>query len=175
MKNQLESEEEINIPQEGGIVSAGIFGDVDVDAMTDKLRRTEDFKRRTQYHEVIPCMACSNCIELRKFAPDGRACTIGWYCYMGELAVSQFGTCKDAHMRANGRRRVVYDTTNAPLGFEQGMVPILPKRYFTNKQREQAAIASAREMYRGGSSSYVRPDGNKEAVGSGVIPRSLRN
>jgi hypothetical protein len=47
------------------------------------------------------------------------------------------------------------------------------KRYFTKKERQRAIERSVRDGYRGGSSSYQRADGNKEAVGSGQIPKGL--
>lgn len=173
MAEKKEIEEDVSLPREGKLMSAGIFGDVDSDAVADKSRRVEDFKARYNYHEVIPCTACSHCLEMRRFSHEGKAYSVGCYCFLAEMPVEEFGTCINGHKRPDGRRRVIYDTTNAPAGFENGLVPILPKRYYTKKARERAALKLAREGYRGGSSSYVRPDGDREAIGSGVIPRGL--
>ena len=91
---------------------------------------------------------------------------------MGELPISEHGTCKSAYPRRNGRKRIIYDTTNAPPGFEQGLSPVTMRRFYSKKEKFKAEREESRG-YRGGSSSYQRADGNKEAVGSGQIPKGL--
>lgn len=171
----IETEEEAGLPKTDGIVSAGIFGDTDSKAMYDRERRTLDFKQRYNYHEVVPCCACCNCIEIRKFLQSGEAVSSGFYCSMGELSTCENGTCDLARARRNGRRRVVYFRDNAPPGFEQGMAPVQLKRFYTKRDKKEAVRKEVRDGYRGGSSSYQRADGNREAVGSGKIPKGLGN
>lgn len=173
--NLIETEEDISLPTEHGLISAGIFGDTDMPAMMDREHRTEDFKRRFNYHEVVPCCNCCNGVEFRRFLPTGEAVTVGFYCHMGEMATEAFGTCTCGSPRKNGRRRVVYYREYAPSGFEDGYAPVQLKRYYTKRERQRAALRSARDGYRGGTSSYQRADGNTEAVGSGQIPRRLGN
>ena len=171
----IETEEDISLPNEEGLVPAGIYGDSDVPSMLDRERRTADFKKRYDYHEIVPCCICCNCIEFRRFLPTGEAVTVGFYCHIGEMQTTEFHTCTCARPRKNGRRRVVYYRENAPSGFEAGLAPVQMKRYFTKKERQRAIERSVRDGYRGGSSSYQRADGNNEAVGSGQIPKGLGN
>ena len=93
---------------------------------------------------------------------------------MGELPISEHGTCSSAYPRKHGRKRIVYDTTNAPAGFENGLCPVTMRRFYSKRDKFKAAREESRG-YRGGTSSYQRADGDKEAVGSGQIPRRLGN
>ena len=169
------TEEEAMLPNEGSLVVAGIFGDTDIAAKADQVARSEAFKKRTKFQEFVPCFACSNCLEFRKFIPTGEVVTIGFHCLLGEFVTSCYGTCTYGHLRKDGRRRVVYDKTNAPPGFEEGLVPVTMKRFYTKKDKFRAAAHEERAGYRGGSSSYQRKDGDLEAVGTGKIPKGLGN
>ena len=171
----IETEEDISLPNEEGLVAAGIYGDTDLPSMMDKERRIADFKKRYNYHEVCPCSICCNSIEFRRFLPSGEAVTVGFYCHIGEMPVEEFATCSCARPRRNGRRRVIYSRANAPSGFEDGLAPVQMKRYFTKRERQKAAERSMRDGYRGGTSSYQRADGDKGAIGSGQIPKGLGN
>ena len=171
----IETEEDISLPKENGLVSAGIFGDTDMPAMLDRERRTNDFKQRYNYHESVPCCICCNGIEFRRFLPTGEAVTAGFYCHMAEMATEEYGTCTCGRARKNGRRRVVYYREHAPSGFEEGYAPVQMKRYYTKRERQQAAERAIRDGYRGGSSGYQRTDGDGAAVGTGKIPKGLGN
>ena len=48
------------------------------------------------------------------------------------------------------------------------------RRFYSKRDKFKAAREESRG-YRGGTSSYQRADGDKEAVGSGQIPRRLGN
>lgn len=171
----IESEEE-NIPDGDGFVSSGIFGDTDTVAMADRKKREDFYKSRYHYREQIPCEYCSHCLELRKFSREGLAMTTGFYCFHAEMAVCRNGTCDNAHERPNGRKRIIYDKANAPAGFEKGLAPVLPKRYYTKRERErETKFALRMDGYRGGSSGYQRIDGDGEAAMSGRLPKGLGN
>lgn len=168
----IETEEESSLPNEDCLLVAGIFGDTDERAMSDRERRTISFREKYDYREVTTCPYCCNCIEFRKFAPSGEAVTIGRACIMGELPISEHGTCKSAYPRRNGRKRIIYDTTNAPIGFENGMAPVTMRRFYNKKEQFRAEREESRG-YRGGTSSYKRADGDKEAIRSGRMPKGL--
>ena len=173
METKIETEEQNGLPTTNGLVSTGIFGESDAESMTDRERRLVDYRIRNDYHEVVPCEDCTQCIEFRKFLRDGTAINVGYYCYTCEGAVARYGTCVMGRPRKDGRRRVVYDGENAPVGFEKGLSPVQMKRYYS--KRERTLMAAKAAQYRGGSTSYVRADGNKGAIGSGQIPRHLGN
>lgn len=170
----IDTEEEAALKNENRLVIAGIYGDTDEKAMADRAKRTETFIRQYDYREIVPCYDCCNCIEYRRFTSSGEAYTVGRYCLLGEFQISGNGTCRSAYPRKHGRRRVIYDATNAPQGFEQGMVAVNMRRFYSKRERFKAAREESRG-YRGGSSSYQRADGNREAVGSGKIPKGLGN
>jgi len=168
----IETEEDSSLPNENGLFVAGIFGDTDARAIADRERRAITFREKYDYREITTCPHCCHCLEFRKFSPSGEAITVGRFCFVGELPISEHGTCKSAYPRRHGRKRIVYDTTNAPAGFEQGMAPVTMRRFYNKREQFKAAREESRG-YRGGSSSYQRADGNKEAVGSGQIPKGL--
>ena len=170
----IETEEENSLPNEDCLKIAGIFGDTDERAMTDREKRTLSFRENYEYREITTCPYCCNCIEFRKFTPNGEAVTIGRYCLMGELPISEHGTCKSACPRRNGRKRIVYDATNAPVGFEQGLTPVVMRRCYNKREQFKAAREDSRG-YRGGSSSCKRVDGDNGAIGSKQIPKGLGN
>ena len=175
MANQFCIEtEEGSLPDENRLLAAGIFGDTDARAMSDREKRAINFRDKYDYREITTCPYCCNCIEYRKFSPSGEAITVGRYCLMGELPISEHGTCRSAYPRKNGRKRIVYDTTNAPVGFEQGMAPVVMRRFYSKREEFKAAREESRG-YRGGTSSYHRADGEKGAIGSGQIPKGLGN
>lgn len=171
----IETEENISIPCTGKLVSSSIHGETDVEGMANRINRTESFRERYHWQKVATCYGCSNCVEFRKFRSDGLAVSTGFYCSLAEMETEEFATCDYGHLRKDGRRRVVYDSENAPAGFEEGLSPVHVKRYFSKKERVKASINASKSSYRGGSSSYQRADGNKEAVGSGKIPKGLGN
>ena len=171
----IETEENISLPCTGKLVSSSIHGETDVEGMANRIKRTEAFRERYHWQRTAPCYGCSNCVEFRKFRADGQAVSTGFYCSLAEMETEEFATCDYAHLRKDGRRRVVYDRENAPAGFEEGLAPVQVKRYFSKKERVKASINAAKSSYRGGSSSYQRADGNREAVGSVKIPKGLGN
>jgi hypothetical protein len=173
MNTKIETEEQTALDTTNGLVSTGIFGESDTESMEDRERRINDYRIRYDYHEYVPCRCCTQSIEFRKFLRDGTAVNVGFYCYTCEGAVAENGTCVMARARKDGRRRVVYDSENAPVGFEKGLAPVLMKRYYS--KRERTLMAAKAAQYRGGSSGYIRPDGIREAKGSGLIPKGLGN
>lgn len=174
-KNEIEVEEESAITEQNNLLSAGIFGEVDERAVSDRIRREMVFKARCNYQEFTPCCQCCYCIESRKFTADKQAVSTGFYCFHGEMVVTKYGTCTEAHVRANGRRRVVYDLENAPAGFEKGLADVKMQRLYTWKEKRKIMEKALKETYRGGGVGYVRADGNAGAKGNGQIPRRLGN
>ena len=173
-ENKLVEVEESSLPCEEQLLVAGIFGDTDAKAMADRERRSITFREKYGYREVTTCPYCCNCIEFRKFAQSGEAFTAGRYCLLGELPISEHGTCSSAYPRRNDRKRIIYDTTYAPIGFEQGLAPVSVQRFYSKREKFKAAREESRG-YRGGTSYYQRKDGDNEAVGSNQIPRGLVN
>ena len=172
-QSNIETEEDINLPQLGCLRTSSIHGETDAIGIADRIKRTEAFKKRYHWQRMIPCQGCCNCIEYRKFRTDGQAVTVGFYCFLAEMPTEEYATCDYSHARKNGRRRIVYDGENAPAGFEEGLAPVQVKRIFSKREKVKAAVNAAKANYRGGSSSYQRADGNDEAVGSGQIPKVL--
>lgn len=172
-EDTLEVEEALPEQSERGFTPAGIYGDMDAKAVTDRIRRIESFKQKKNYHETVTCDGCCNSLEIRKFNKAGEIEVVGFYCFMAECVVSQYGTCDSGHLRNNRRKRVIYDLENAPIGFEQGQTNVPMRRFYTKKEESQAREREAQEGYRGGSKFYVRADGGD--VGSGKIPKSLGN
>lgn len=168
----------MNIPErtEGrGLLVAGADGTVTAEAMADRARRTEGFIRRVDYRECISCDRCGNCLEIRGFTPKGEEKVLALYCPSGEMEVSPYHTCNQARRtKKAGRKKVIYELTNAPKGFELGMGrtdlrPSVPGE--TIKLEPTIPV----DGYRGGSKFYRRMDGDEEAEGSGKIPRGLTN
>jgi len=171
-KNNIVVEEE-GLPEVPSLMAAGIFGETDAKSMADHDIRVIRYREQYGFHEVVTCPYCCNCIVFRKFTTSGEAYTAGMYCFNGEITVSEHGTCSNARARRHGRKRVLYDITNAPPGFEQGLAPVTMHQIF-NKREKFKAIREESRGYRGGSSGYQRTDDEGEK-GTGQIPRRLGN
>lgn len=166
------------IPEDKGVGAlhfAGIYGATDAKAMADRETRMEKSRARTNYRECISCDRCTFCIELRGFKNDGSEKLIGFICTRLEQETTAYHTCNDALKNRSGRKRVVFNMENAPLGFTAGMATKgnLPKKTVYEENGVEADVP--REGYRGGSNYYKRADGDREAVGSGKVPRGLMN
>lgn len=148
-----------------GISCAGPNGELDAGSMLWRKARTIGFKERSGWRVIVPCDRCANCIELRKFTVDGRVETSGWYCISGEIDTNPFATCNCGKKRRNGRKKVLYDLTNAPIGFENGLSDVV----VSSSGMESSEVRSSQEptVYVGGS---VAPKGDGEK-----IPRRLMN
>ena len=167
------------MPEEGGagnLCYAGIYGQTDATAMMDRQKRVDGYKERVQYRRCIPCERCTQCLELRNFNSGGEERLVGYLCTQMECEVDASHTCNMAQTNRSGRKKVVYDTTNAPLGFKAGLAkgkakgerpPEVPKNRIES--------AEPTGGYRGGSNSYKRKDGDREAIGSGRVPKQLMN
>ena len=101
---------------------------------------------------------------------------IALYCPSNEMEVTPFHTCILARRpRKLHTKKVVYELTNAPKGFEIGLgarnlqpeMPGVREKVEPSKQPEKDYI--------GGSESYKRADGDEQARGSGKIPNGLMN
>lgn len=174
-------EVEVNIPERvdgEGILCPGIYGGTDMKAMADRQRRLNSYKKRMEYRECVPCDRCCTCIEMRGFYPNGKERIIGLLCMSGEFETTPFNTCSSGRRSSTGRKRVVYDMTNAPKGFALGlgnaksdleyMSPGDPKRI---KETSQSQV----KEYIGGSSHYKRADGKVMDEASKEIPKGLMN
>lgn len=163
------------IPEEGGagnLCYAGIYGGTDAAAMMDRQKRVEGYKGRVNYRVCIPCERCTRCIELRNFSKGGEERLIGYVCVQMECETTASHTCDMAQLNRSGRKKVVFDTTNAPFGFKAGMAS---KTTPPESPKNRIEPDVPREGYRGGSNFYKRADGDREAVGSGKVPRGLVN
>ena len=154
---------------------AGIYGGTDAEAMADRDMRSAKYRERTNYRECIACDRCTFCFELRGFKKDGTEKLLGFICTRLEQETTAYHTCNDALKNRSGRKRVIYEMENAPLGFEAGMAikSELPPR--TGRERNGVEPQAPSEGYRGGSNFYRRADGDKGAIGSGKVPRGLSN
>jgi len=167
-----------NIPEDkavGSLRFAGIYGGTDAAAMADRDKRSAKYRERTDYRECIACDRCTFCFELRGFKNDGTEKLIGFICTRLEQETTAYHTCNDALKNRSGRKRVIYEMTNAPLGFEAGLSSKseLPPKTGREKNGIEPAVPSG--GYRGGSNFYKRVDGDREAIGSGKVPRRLMN
>ena len=177
MANKLSEPIEVEdvIPEEGGdgnLCYAGIYGGTDAAAMMDRQKRVEGYKERVQYRECIPCERCSHCLELRNFSKGGEERLVGYVCLQMECETTASHTSNMGNMNRTGRKKVIYDTTNAPLGFREGM------SFRSNVPMERKNMIEADAPsggYRGGSGWYKRADGDKSSEGSGKIPKRLMN
>ena len=166
---------ESSMPEEGGagnLCYAGIYGGTDAAAMMDRQKRVDGYKERVRYRVCIPCERCTQCVELRNFSAGGEERLVGYICLQMECETTASHTCDRAQLNRSGRKKVVFDTTNAPLGFREGMA---------SKKRPPEVLKNRIEPnepssgYRGGSNYYRRADGNREAIGSGRVPNRLMN
>lgn len=159
-----------------GLCSVGITGETDYASMQDRKTRIDRIKARDDWRETITCDRCGNCLEFRGFSSKREEITIGLYCLNGEFETTSYHTCNHSRMARNNRRKVVYDMRNAPLGFAEG----LSKLQLSSPMKEKLdEIKLERTIpidgYKGGSEYYKRADGEKEAEGSGKVPKSLAN
>ena len=163
------------IPEEGGegnLCYAGIYGGTDTNAMMDRQKRVNGYQERIHYRTSIPCDRCTRCLELRKFSKGGEERLLGYICLQMECETSANHTCDMAQANRTGRKKVVFDLTNAPLGFKAGMAS---KKTPPEVMKNRIEPDEPSEGYRGGSNYYRRADGNREAVGSGRVPKRLMN
>ena len=121
-QNMLAVEEPEEPPKKvSGVSCGGPNGELDTGSMLWRKARTLGFKERAGWRTVIPCDRCANGIELRRFTTTGKVTTSGWYCVIGEMETNPCATCNNGKQRRNGRKKVLYDLTNAPIGFEDGL------------------------------------------------------
>lgn len=166
-------EEEITSKQPGRVMCAGIYGDTDMKAMADRKRRIDGYRNKFDYREIVPCDRCVHCIELRRFTEDGEMESMGYVCVRTGGDTDPFHTCNDGFRSPNGRRKVVFDSRNAPLGFEDGLVDVPFKRMYSRKGKRTTKPTIPPDGYRGGSEYYKRADGKKKE--SGTVPKVLAN
>ena len=146
----LEVEENEFYPQTGnGVMAAGIYGDADYSAMADRAKRVASFQSRYSFRDCVSCDRCYHCIEIRRFTQKGETETLAYYCLYGEFETGPYKTCNCGHATKTGRRKVVYDMTNAPVGFgtEQGDIP---KKRVKAGQVDSEGTGTP-DVYRGGS------------------------
>ena len=168
-----------DLPKEGSLASGGQHGEIDPEAMAWRKRRTNGIRNRDNYHQIVPCDKCVNCLEVRRFKATGEAVTIGFFCIHQDEEVDQYHTCDFGKERRRRYSRVIYDTTRAPAGFELGLAakslkPAALTEAPLPDSQTQSVVAEAAE-YHGGGKQYRRKDGDAEAIGSGKIPKGLGN
>ena len=168
-------EVETPIPEEGvagTLCYAGIHGGTDAASMMDRQKRVDGYRERVHYRKCIPCERCTLSIELRNFNNAGEERLVGYICTQMECETMASCTCDMAQANRTGRRKVVFDMTNAPYGFKVGMAN---KGVPPESPKNRIEPDAPSEGYRGGSNFYKRADGDREAVCSGKVPRGLMN
>ena len=144
-----------------GISFGGPNGELDESSALWRQTRTIGFKERNGWRTVIPCDRCVSGIELRRFTTAGKVITSGWFCLSGEMETSPCATCNSGKQRRNGRKKVLYDLTNSPIGFEGSVGGEIV-------QDENLKTEGEPTEYRGGS----KPMASKE---DDQMPRRLVN
>jgi len=146
-------------------MAAGVHGGTSAQELGERQIRIERFQRDQKYETCIPCDRCNMSIEFRRFNERHEEEVSGLLCMSGGFETDALHTCMFARAGKNGRRKVVYDMQNAPLGF--GTDIELPKVKQSKRERDL--------VYQGGGKEYRRKDGDESAKGSGKIPRTLTN
>jgi hypothetical protein len=154
-----------------GFCIAGMYGETTPEAMEDRRKRSERFRQRTDFRECIPCEKCWSYVEMRGFRTDGKEYIKGGFCLSGDIEVEQWNTCNSAKRRNHGYRRIVYDMENAPLSFKM----LAETGIDVSKPPETVEATFPKFGYRGGSEMYKRVDRDKEAIGTGKVPKGLAN
>ena len=154
---------------------AGIYGGTNAEAMIDRETRMEKCRTRTNYRECISCDRCTFCLELRGFRKDGTERLLGFICTRLEQETTAYHTCNDALKNRSGRKRVIYEMENAPLGFCSGMATKGELPPVVGRAKNGVESEMPVEGYVGGSNYYKRADGDREAIGSGKMPGRLMN
>lgn len=176
IETSVETEVSVEQGREAGepYMVAGLQGGTDASALLQRRMRQEGYKDRNYYREAIPCDRCGECLELRRFGANGRPMRTVYYCVPGAFETDMFSTCNAARLAKKGRRKVIYDTTNAPIGFTEGLSelnesnrPIGEKMVSEKERRGRLAT-----QYRGGDGGYERKG---EERGGGGMPRMLVN
>ena len=153
------------LEQVGGLSFAGPNGELDASAMLWRKARSMGFKERMGYRPAVPCDRCANCIEVRRFTETGKVQSCGYFCISGEIDTSPYYTCNAGKARKNGRKKVLYDLNNAPMGFEVGIGTGDVREVLENEGvRSEKVIME----YRGGSKPMARKEDDQ-------MPRRLVN
>lgn len=157
-----------------GLMAAGIHGETDPNSLLDRQRRVDGFMKRLEYRPCVSCDRCMMCIELRGFNRKGEERVTGYLCTYGEFEVSPFNTCNQGKRSRHDRRKVVYDMTNAPIGWKLGLARKEAKVAEETEQIDERREAGL-EGYRGGSKHYKRKGEESGKEGSVQMPRGLTN
>ena len=157
-----------------GLIAAGINGESSPVALMERQRRVEGFKERLEYRPCVSCDRCMMCIELRGFKRGGEEKVTGYWCTFGSLEVTPYNTCNQGKRSRHDRRKVVYDMTNAPIGWNLGLARKEAKVAKETEQIDERREAGI-EGYRGGSKHYKRKGEESGKEGSVQMPRSLTN
>lgn len=157
-----------------GLLYAGIHGETDPDSLTDRQNRVDGYKKRLEYRPCVSCDRCMLCIELRGFTRSGEERVTGYLCINGEFETTPYNTCNQGKRSRHDRRKVVYDMTNAPIGWKLGLARKEAKVAKETEQIDERREAGL-EGYRGGSKHYKRKGEESGKEGSVQMPRSLTN
>ena len=161
--------------EEAGYCYAGIYGGTDMAAMADRQTRVERYSERENYRECVPCDRCTYAIELRKFMKSGEEKLAGMICTIMERETTKFHTCNKALRNRTDRKKIVYDLTNAPIGFRVGIGTKAELGHASARSERGAEVEKPSVGYRGGSNYYQRADKDRGATGSGKMPKVLMN
>lgn len=163
-----------------GMMYAGRNGGVDSVSLLKTRNREKRIKETYDYRECIPCEKCNGFIEIRGFNQRGKEKVLGCICRILDCDVEANHTCNNGRLPRRPYRRVIYVMENAPKGFREGLTSGQIRKLDKEPETEEGAIEGfkveatiPREGYKGGSGYYRRKDGDKEAEGTGKIPRKL--
>ena len=181
-QKKIEVEIPMTLPKregDAGLCAVGTTGDTDYASMKAREKLIAGMQEREEYRYAVTCDRCGECMEFRGFSPRGAEIVLGLWCRLGEFETTAFHTCNKARLPRKERKKVVYDLRNAPIGFREGLsslqlsAPMEEHREDVKPDRPDKTVYAM--GYKGGSEHYNRIDGDKEAEGTGKIPRRLMN
>ena len=162
-----------------GIVGGGKHGEIGVTAIVERQKSAAKYCKGVGYRECVSCDRCAQCIEMRGFSSHGKERVTGLLCINGMFETTPWHTCNAGRRSSIGRKKVVYDMTNAPQDFIIGVGGDATLTYEPGVSSEEIAEAG-KEMqrgmkYRGGSKYYKRADGREPDEAKGEMPKGLMN
>ena len=83
-------------------------------AQKKAMEREESLVRRSHYQEVLPCVACCNCVIIRRLE-HGVYKNTSYICRILKRMVVRYGTCTNASEGKMGPTVVDYDETKAEI------------------------------------------------------------
>lgn len=157
----------------GRYVSVGANGLSTAEAFAEKKRKIAAAAVRTDYRDCVSCDHCVNSLELRSFKRDRKTVVSSMICLIMDKECDCYHTCNYSRRNKSGKRKIVWDLTNAPDSFGTVYYENFVPSARDNKGEDGGRTADGDGEYRGGSKFYRRKDG--EEIGSRKMPKGLGN